>query len=123
MLQLHKLEVPQCIGTTLIRDSVVSIIPFATIPFTATTSRVFKTLEEYMYALIEARRATEFIGTKDADRSNGNAVLDRLREGVRGRRILLRNTSRVAAKLNGANGVKVNGTVQPEPTKVNGAAA
>lgn len=50
-------------------------------------------------------------------------VLDRLREGVRGRRILLRNTSRVATKLNGANGVKVNGTVQPEPTKVNGAAA
>ncbi|EPT05198.1 hypothetical protein FOMPIDRAFT_1111832 [Fomitopsis schrenkii] len=50
-------------------------------------------------------------------------VLERLREGIRGRRTLLRNTSRGTAKLNGVNGVKVNGTVQPEPTKVNGAAA
>ena len=50
-------------------------------------------------------------------------MLDRLREGVRGRRILLKNKSRSAAKLNGVNGVKANGAVQPEPAKVNGAAA
>ena len=50
-------------------------------------------------------------------------VLDRLREGVRGRRILLRNTSRNATKLNGINGVKVNGAIQPEPAKANGTAA
>ncbi|KAI0732002.1 3-deoxy-7-phosphoheptulonate synthase [Fomitopsis betulina] len=48
-------------------------------------------------------------------------ALDRLREGVRGRRALLRNKSRGLAKLNGVNGVKVSGIVQPEPTKANGA--
>ncbi|KAH9936269.1 uncharacterized protein B0H18DRAFT_1113684 [Fomitopsis serialis] len=51
-------------------------------------------------------------------------ALERLREGVRGRRNLLRNRSRgasvSAAKVNGANGVKANGTVVPELTKANG---
>jgi len=54
-------------------------------------------------------------------------ALERLREGVRGRRNLLRNRSRGASvsatKVNGVNGVKTNGTVVPELTKANGVSA
>ncbi|KAH9841522.1 3-deoxy-7-phosphoheptulonate synthase [Rhodofomes roseus] len=51
-------------------------------------------------------------------------ALERLREGVRGRRALVRNRSRGASfsatKANGVNGVKANGIVVPELAKVNG---
>ena len=80
MLELHSLEVPQRIGTTLIHDNVVDLTPFTTIPFNAATSRVYDTLEEYIYALIDARLATAFVGAGDADRSRAAVVLDRLRE-------------------------------------------
>ncbi|TFK86473.1 kinase-like protein [Polyporus arcularius HHB13444] len=80
MLQLHNVEVPQRIGTTLVRDNVVNIIPLLAPRFTASTSRVFDTLEEYIDALIEGRRASNLIDIEDADRSSANAVLDRLVE-------------------------------------------
>ncbi|RPD53357.1 kinase-like protein [Lentinus tigrinus ALCF2SS1-7] len=78
MLDLHTLEVPQRIGTTLIHGDVVNVVPLATIPFPPTHARVFDTLEEYILGLIEAKRTSSLVGTDDGDLSTANVVLDRL---------------------------------------------
>ncbi|RPD52968.1 hypothetical protein L226DRAFT_511093 [Lentinus tigrinus ALCF2SS1-7] len=83
MLQLNELAVPQQIGTTAIRNDVVTLIPpVRTILLTADHSRVFDTLEDYMHALVEARRASQWIGTTDADRSRAGVALTRLAEEI-----------------------------------------
>ncbi len=79
MLQLNDVPVPQRIGTTLIRNDEITLIPPQRItPLPADVARVFDTLEDYMYALIEARRASDMIGTDDADRSRAHIALARL---------------------------------------------
>ncbi|KAI0695053.1 hypothetical protein C8T65DRAFT_833279 [Cerioporus squamosus] len=79
MLQLNDLVVPQQIGTTLIRDDDIALIPpLRVIPLPADSARAFDTLEDFMYALIAARRASDLIGSDDADRSRAQVALARL---------------------------------------------
>ncbi|RDX51276.1 hypothetical protein OH76DRAFT_1481564 [Lentinus brumalis] len=79
MLRLNDVSVPQRIGTTLIRNDEITLIPPQRItPLPADIARVFETLEDYMHALIEARRASDMIGTDDADRARAQVALARL---------------------------------------------
>ncbi|KAI0695065.1 kinase-like domain-containing protein [Cerioporus squamosus] len=77
MVQLSELAVPAQIGVTLIQGDDVSVIAPP-----GGSGRVFDTLDEYMYARIEARRASPQIGSDDADRTRADAALTRLAEAL-----------------------------------------
>ena len=72
MLQLNELAVPQRIGSTLIRDDEVTVIP------RPGEDRVFDSLEDYMYARIELRRKSPLVGSSNSERARARATLHRL---------------------------------------------
>ncbi|KAI1791881.1 hypothetical protein LXA43DRAFT_382845 [Ganoderma leucocontextum] len=80
MLELNSLVLPQRIGTTLIRDGVIDLVPLMHVIPGFNSARVFNTLEEYMHSLMQAKRESDRIGSDDVSRARANEVLDRLAE-------------------------------------------
>ncbi|KAI1791882.1 hypothetical protein LXA43DRAFT_382885 [Ganoderma leucocontextum] len=78
MLELNNLVVPQRIGTTLIRDDIVDLVPLVSLALGLRPSCVFDTLEEYMHSLVQAKRDSDRISSDDPSRARANEVLDRL---------------------------------------------
>ena len=75
---LSKLDMPQQIGTTMIHGNVVHIVPLVSIIPDFTFSRVFESLEEYMFALVELKRKSDRVGTDALSKASANKVLDHL---------------------------------------------
>ncbi|KAI0751935.1 phosphotransferase enzyme family-domain-containing protein [Daedaleopsis nitida] len=78
MLQLAQLNVPQQIGTPMIMDGVVVTVPLIPVEPEIVPERIFDTLEDYIYALIEVRRRSTRVACDDASRAAANLALDRL---------------------------------------------
>ena len=80
MLELNSVIVPQLIGTTIIRNDVIDIVPLIPVFSAFKSARVFDTLEEYMLFLVQAKRESDYVGSDDDCRAQANEVLDRLLE-------------------------------------------
>lgn len=78
MLQLNGLDVPQRIGTTIIRKDAVDVVPLVFLALDFRPGRVFDTLEDFIHSLVRAKRESERIGSDVASRARANKVLDRL---------------------------------------------
>ena len=74
-LQLNDLVVPQRIGTTLVQDGEVTIVP----PH-GNGVPIFENLENYLDFRIQVKRASSSIGSDDADRARAQVALTRLSE-------------------------------------------
>ena len=78
MLELSKVVVPQRIGTTAITDELVAVVTLVPINEDIAPRKVFDTLEDYIYHLIESTRVSERVGIDPAARAQANKALDRL---------------------------------------------
>lgn len=84
MLEIASLEVPQAIGTVTFRNGVAETIPLIVAEPAITPERVFATLEEYLYSLVDVLRHSDRIGSDPASKANANEVLDRLTQELSG---------------------------------------
>ena len=78
MWELAALEVPQRIGTTFIHDGAIDTIPLIVPEPDIIPERVFDTLEDYIYALVDVLRNSPRIGSDTNSRADANTVLNRL---------------------------------------------
>ncbi len=78
MLQLNSLAVPQRIGTTVIRDDAVDVVPLEFRALGFNPGCVFDTLEAFIHSLVLAKRESDRIGSDGASRTRAHEVLDRL---------------------------------------------
>ncbi|KAI0808352.1 hypothetical protein C8Q74DRAFT_131080 [Fomes fomentarius] len=84
MLEIASLEVPQGIGTVTFRNGVAETIPLIVAEPAITPERVFATLEEYLYSLVDVLRHSDRIGSDSASKATANGVLDRLTHELSG---------------------------------------